>query len=124
MFGLPRLYVLLGLFLAGVLVGSVGIWQVQAWRFKSIEHDRQVAQQRDTLKRQERADEAAASHEDFKAKEDVRHVERVKIVRQLVDRPVYRNVCIDGDGLRELNAAIRGQDPGQPAPAVPGPAKP
>ncbi|MBK7052249.1 MAG: hypothetical protein IPH54_17045, partial [Rhodoferax sp.] len=34
---------------------------------------------------------------------------RWRTIETLVDRPVYRNVCLDADGLRELNAAIAGQ---------------
>lgn len=35
-------------------------------------------------------------------KERVRYVQTLKII----ENPVYRNVCLDADGLRELNAAI------------------
>jgi hypothetical protein len=38
---------------------------------------------------------------------------------RIIDRPVYRNACLDDDGRLLINAAIRGTDPGQPAPAVP-----
>jgi hypothetical protein len=38
---------------------------------------------------------------------------------KIIDRPVYRNACIDDDGRLLINAAIRGTDPGQPAAAVP-----
>lgn len=44
-----------------------------------------------------------------------RHVDRI------VDRPVYRDVCLDADGLRDINAALAGTsiDPGGAASAVP-----
>lgn len=123
---LPRLYVLLGLFLVGLLVGSVGAWKVQAWRQAALEHVRQAQQQRDTQKRMERVQEAASGHEDFKAKEEVRYVTITKIVTKLVDRPVYRNACFDDDGRRLLNDAASGALPGagEPAAAVPRPAPP
>lgn len=35
-------------------------------------------------------------------KERIRYVE----VQKIVERPVYRNVCIDSDGLSVINAAI------------------
>lgn len=116
-------YVYAALLLAGLFTGSVGAWKVQSWRYGALLHERDVAAQRDTMKRIDRIDEAATSHEDFKAKEDIRYVERIKVVREIVERPVYRNTCVDPDGLRLINSAIRGEDPGQPAPAVPGPAR-
>ena len=39
---------------------------------------------------------------------------------KLVDRPVYSNVCLDGDGLYNANAAKNGT-PGKPADGVPKP---
>jgi hypothetical protein len=53
----------------------------------------------------------------LRANEKVIYRETVK----LVDRPVYRNVCLDADGLRIINAAKNGADPSVIAPAVPGP---
>lgn len=44
-------------------------------------------------------------------------IEREKI--KLVDRPVYRNVCIDADGLRLLSALAGGYIPAKPAGKVP-----
>lgn len=38
---------------------------------------------------------------------------------KIIDRPVYRNACLDDDGRMLINAAIRGADPGKPAAAVP-----
>lgn len=55
-------------------------------------------------------------------KDNVRVIEREKI--KLVDRPVYRNECMDADGVRLVNQArTAGQaDPAKPADQVP-PAK-
>lgn len=44
-------------------------------------------------------------------------------VDKIIERPVFRNVCIDADGLRLLNSQIRRDTAtGQPGSAVPGPA--
>jgi hypothetical protein len=42
-------------------------------------------------------------------------------VEKIVDRPVYRNVCFDDDGLRAANAALgrTAADPGKPDATVP-----
>ena len=44
-------------------------------------------------------------------------------VDKIIERPVFRNVCIDSDGLRLLNNQIRRDTTtSQPGSAVPGPA--
>lgn len=57
-------------------------------------------------KQQAKIDTQAEQYENQKAenleKEKVRYVEIQKIIRQ----PVYRNVCIDDDGLRTINEAV------------------
>lgn len=54
----------------------------------------------------EHARKTSAAYQAQKAareeKERVRYVQ----VQKIVEKPVYRNVCLDADGLRELNAAI------------------
>ena len=54
----------------------------------------------------EHARKSSAAYQAQKAareeKERVRYVQTLKII----EKPVYRNVCLDADGLRELNAAI------------------
>lgn len=45
-----------------------------------------------------------------------------RTVDKIVERPVYRNVCLDDDGVLAANAALAGQpaDTGQPDDTVPG----
>ncbi|WP_118784278.1 hypothetical protein [Neisseria lactamica] len=54
----------------------------------------------------EHARKSSAAYQAQKAareeKERVRYVQTLKII----ENPVYRNVCLDADGVRELNAAI------------------
>lgn len=58
------------------------------------------------LEHAEHARKSSAAYQAQKAareeKERVRYVQ----VQKIVENPVYRNVCLDADGLRELNAAI------------------
>lgn len=44
-------------------------------------------------------------------------------VKEYIDRPVYRAECIDDDGLRDINDALRGRIT-QPNGPVPGPSRP
>lgn len=44
-------------------------------------------------------------------------------VEKIIDRPVYRTVCLDADGLQLINAAIQRRDPtSELGQSVPGPA--
>lgn len=63
--------------------------------------------------RQREAAASAKAAADLAAERKKRKVviqERTTYVDKIIDRPVYRNVCIDPDGLRCVNAAINGQD--------------
>lgn len=118
------MYVYAALLAAGLFTGFVGGWKTNGWRHDAAMHAAKVQQARDTQKRIDRIDEAAADHEQFKAAEDIRYVETIKVVTKLVDRPVYRNVCLDDTGRMLINSAIRGEDSSKPAPAVPATARP
>lgn len=124
MFGLPRLYVLIAAALVLLGSGFTAGWKVQGWRQAALEHARQTQAQRDAMKRMERVVEAATSHEDFKAKEEVRYVTVTKTITKVVDRPVYLRQCFDDDGRRMLNDYAAGRDSSEPQAAVRAPAKP
>lgn len=107
--------------LLGLALGAAGAWQVQDWR-----HTAELAQQREDAAELQRlrartVDSAAASHEATRAQLDAEFKVITREVERVVERPVYRNVCLDADGLRILGRAIASPgDPGQPAPALPG----
>lgn len=112
-----------GLTAAALAVGFLGGVKVEDWRHDAAQLAAQNAATAKFKRDEKRVDLAAVGHEDFKAKEEIVYVDRVRTVTKLVARPVYRNVCIDDDGLRLLNDAIAGRPAaGQPAPALPGPA--
>lgn len=102
-------------------LASTGAWKVQNWRFAAIEQQRasQVAEVRETQARG--ADKAAEAHEVEKVKIRTEVQQIFTEVERVVEKPVYRNVCFDDDGLRQLQRAIgSGAGTGQPAPALPG----
>lgn len=81
---------------------------------------------------QRKADEAAqqildnqwlaAAQQLEKARGEKRIVYRTitQSIDKYIDRPVYRNVCLDADGLRDANAALSGATlPAKPADSVP-----
>jgi hypothetical protein len=52
---------------------------------------------------------AAAALEAERAKRKVVYRTITQTVDKIVERPVYRNQCMDDDGLRCVNAALRGE---------------
>ena len=52
---------------------------------------------------------AAKKLEGTRVKQKVVYRTITQYVDKIVDRPVYRNVCLDADGLRCLGAAIKGE---------------
>lgn len=90
-----------------VLVMSFGAgWTVQGWRRDSADKERAEAAQE--LQRESRrgANTASAGHE--KDRESIRteFITIKETVEKIVEKPVYRNVCFDDDGMRALRAAV------------------
>ena len=108
--------------IAGVLGFAAG-WQVSDWRHEATDAERAQQQQKADDAQAVRADSASASHEGVR---DQLRTEFQIIYRdrdRVIEKPVYRNVCLDADGLRLVRSAIGKPSPtaSQPAPAVSGP---
>ena len=107
---------------AAVVAGALafgGAWRVQDWRFDAKEKER-LEQEAELRRMNAKRVDTAVSHENFKERERVVYQTITETVDRIVERPVYRNVCLDDDGVRALNAAVRGAaDPGVTAPDVP-----
>jgi len=71
-----------------------------------------------------RATQAAAELEDARSQTIVKYRTINKEVEKIVERPVYSNVCLDPDGLRLANSALRNPVPAEPTDAVPGSPRP
>ena len=108
--------------LAACLAAGFGAgWQVQAWRYTAAQVD-QVAEQAQAVQQAaSQADAAASGHEAAKERIRVEFQTVYRDVERVVEKPVYRDVCLDDDGMRVLSAAIAGPTASEPASAVPGP---
>lgn len=101
-------YALIAIAVMGMI--GTGVYKVKQWG------GNEVRAEWDADKAATRAREAAASAKaaaDLEKSRNERKVviqTRTRYVDKLVDRPVYRNVCVDADGLRCLTAAIDGKD--------------
>lgn len=78
------------------------------------------------IKDQKEKEEAKASAAvktlgDKDAKAKVVYREITKTIDKYIDRPVYRNICFDDDGLRDANRALNGESAvtGKPSAVVP-----
>lgn len=103
------------------VLGFAAGWQVNDWRHEAAgaEHASQVKASED--KQEAKADDASASHEGVR--EQIRTEFQI-IYRdrdRVVEKPIYRNVCLDADGLRLVKRAIGGaaQSASEPTAAVP-----
>lgn len=103
------LSVLLALLAVVLLVGLYGNSRYQAG-YNAAYADVSVRLSESAKKQAEQAYQANQEYQSTRAaaeqEEKIRYVE----VQKIVERPVYRNVCLDDDGLQELNAAIAGSE--------------
>lgn len=76
---------------------------------------------KETAKKLDRGDKAAAGHEADKVRIRTEFLTITEEVERVVEKPVYRDICFDDDGLRIIGAAL-GPSPAasEPAPALPG----
>ncbi len=105
----------IGLLAAGLLASSVagftGGWQINNWR-----HTASLVAERDT---NQRAINAASQRESAIAAQLEKRLADLRANQTIIDRgvireiqkPVYRVVCIQPDGLRYINAAAAGTSP-------------
>lgn len=109
--------------LVAALLACSGAWKVQDWRYAAKEAERLEAAREATRMNERAADGASVSFEVAREKIRTEFVVVTSEVEKIVEKPIYRNVCLDDDGLRALSAAI-GHKPSasEPAPAVSRPA--
>ena len=119
MFGLTRIK--LAAALVALVVAFGAGWKVEGWRWDASE---KAAVQAALAKYQQETAQAAKASSTLAAQQEQNHAEIRTITRtvdRIVVRPVYRNVCLDADGLRAVNAALAGKAAaaGKPDGAVP-----
>lgn len=87
------------------------------------ENARILAEQREILRRTDKIDQASMKLEERRAETEIIYRTIKERVDHVVEKPIYRNICIDDDGLRELSAAISAANPAasQPKSAVSAP---
>lgn len=121
---IPLSLILYGALAAAVLLGA---WRLHA-AVKQSGYDEAKAEciaaaaaQREKEQQQAHTAGSILEAEDGKARIVYRTI--TKAVDRYIDRPVYRAACLDADGLRDANAALRGSSaaPGESDERVPRP---
>jgi len=115
--------VAVGIFLAGMAGGIK--WHAGQDAIK--EQAREVNQRATERLRRQNSNTAAVAHEADKIVIKKEFLPITQEVERVVEKPVYRNVCLDADGLSVIRSAISraNGDPSEPGDAVPtGPAAP
>lgn len=116
------MYVYVAIAIFAALSASFGTWKVQDWRYAAKDKERLEAQAEKRRMDAKQIDAAAVGHEADKRQIQAEFVTITQEVEHVVEKPVYRDECLDADGLRVLTSAIRPAQPAsQPAGTVPRP---
>jgi len=117
-----KLILLLAVFVGGMMAGIK--WHAGQDAIK--ENARQVNQRATERLQRQNSNTAAVAHESDKVRIETEYRDVIKEVQRVVEKPVYRNVCLDPDGLSVIGDALARayNDPGEPGNAVPKAAAP
>lgn len=106
-------------------IGAAGFgagWLTNDWRRDSQALKVERADNVAAIRQIDNEADKGRAFENKAGKIQVRYRTVVQEVDRVVEKPVYRNICIDDDGMRLLRAA-NADEPvpaGEPLPAVPG----
>ena len=117
-----KLVLLIAVFVGGMMAGIK--WHAGQDAIK--ENARQVNQRATERLQRQNSNTAAVAHESDKVRIETEYRDVIKEVQRVVEKPVYRNVCFDPDGLSVIGDALARayNDPGEPGNAVPKAATP
>ena len=117
-----KLVLLIAVFVGGFAAGVK--WHAGQDAIK--ENARQVNQRAMERLQRQNSNTAAVAHESDKVRIETEYRDVIKEVQRVVEKPVYRNVCLDPDGLSVIGDALARayNDPGEPGNAVPKAATP
>ena len=114
------------LLIACLVAGFAAVVRCHAAQDAIKEHARQVNQRATERLQRQNSNTAAVAHESDKVRIETEYRDVIKEVQRVVEKPVYRNVCLDPDGLSVIGDALARayNDPGESGNAVPKAATP
>ena len=101
------LYTHLAAALLGAAVAATSAWQIQSWRFDSAEKTRLENEREIRRMNEKRTSLAAEGLEKDKREIEIRYRTITKTVTKFIDRPVYKNICLDQDGIDAINGVAK-----------------
>ena len=119
---------MLPLIYAGIAAGLIGLGSAVGWKVTSDYYEAKHAKDdRVALEDFKTAvlgmNQLSAALEESRREKKIVYKTIRKLVPEIVERPVYRNECVDDDGLRVINYALAGQihtgESANPVPADP-----
>ena len=115
-------------FVALAIMAAVGtgVYKVKKWGADEVRAEWSAANDKARAEEAAKGDAAAKGLEADREKTKTIFRTITKAVDRIVDRPIYRSVCLDADGLRLARCAIDGKsaDSCKPDSPVPVPTKP
>ena len=91
----------------GAAVAATSAWQIQDWRFDAKENQRLEKEAEIRRNNEKRTSIAAEGLEKDKREIEIRYRTIVKTVTEFIDRPVYKNICLDQDGIDAINGIAK-----------------
>lgn len=93
--------------IVAMALGMASGWNVQKWRYQSKETMRLEAQVQAEKRRDKASYDASVNYEKERQNVQTRFRTITVEVEKIVDRPIYGQQCLDNDGLRIINDAIK-----------------
>lgn len=114
------IWIFVGIFLVGTGIGGFGAHRLTVDSYEAEKATIARVNEKILLANNARIDALSNELEVAKNARIVRYKKITKTIEKFVDRPIYRNDCIDDDGLRAVNSIIsdRSLDPSKLTPAV------
>jgi hypothetical protein len=109
MFNLVGIQAKIAEWLIVIAVVAGAAWFTYNAGYNSADDAWKVAQATSNQKAQARYEEVATKLENTKAERIIQTNTITKIVPQIVEREIYKNVCIDEQGLAVANKALKGE---------------
>lgn len=105
-------------FLILSLMGMIGtgVYKVKQWGYNEAKAECLAAAAKQRKTEEDKIGKAAIGLEKDRTKTKIIYRTIEKQVATYIDRPIYRSDCFDADGLRDANAALRGESTAGPKP--------
>ena len=96
---------------SGLALGAFGCWSYASMHFEVKRLEAVVDQERATAKLREDLKPIEAAQAKADAAAPVKVVTATKVVEKIVEKPIYRNVCLDEEGVDYINKIVSGAAP-------------